>query len=390
MRNIFLVGLVAVVAACASHRPASPSSSTARPVRSMADHSRHVCSLGSARLSTARLVDCYDISVKNTPRVNAQLKVYQGEKRRTLKRRLASVAQHLSMMRRELALAGVPSDLAYLPLGLSAEDGRAGLWALDLKTARRYDGATDGWVDPRLDPEMATQIAARYLAALQKSLGDSTLVAAAYRPGSEVVRTATRRAGSNDYWKIGGYLPKAARNDVPRFLATAIIAKHPQRFGMEKLRYQASLRYDLLTVADATSLDELAELAGVSPGTLAALNPALIHGCTPPMKQWDVRVPEGTATKVRDAFFSRPRKFTCQKHVVQKGETLTGLAKLHGMGMTSLQAMNRLRPRQKLAVGQTIAIRTAWKPRSAKAKDFKRQNLPEAFVPDESETETLW
>ena len=102
-------------------------------------------------------------------------------------------------------------------------------------TSRRYGLKTDFWVDERRDPEKATVAAAKYLRDLRERFhGDWYLAWAGYNAGEGKVDRAIRKEKTTDFWRMmgkGRTLRAETKHYVPKLIAAALIAKHPERFG---------------------------------------------------------------------------------------------------------------------------------------------------------------
>jgi soluble lytic murein transglycosylase-like protein len=225
---------------------------------------------------------------------------HREETRRALQR-----MRHLEpVIRAALAREGIPRDLLYLALvessfrpAATSRVGAAGVWQFMPGTARGYGLEVGPWVDERRDPVRASYAAARHLRDLHEQLGGWHLAAAAYNCGSGCVRRALRLHGGGPgggelrYWRIRPYLPRETRDYVPKLLAAARIARDPEAFGFGGVDGDAPLAYREVVAPGGTSLERVARWAGAPESVVAALNPHLVRGQTPPGRRWPVRVP---------------------------------------------------------------------------------------------------
>lgn len=220
-------------------------------------------------------------------------------------RRALGRMRHLEpVIRTALARERIPRDLLYLALvessfrpAATSRVGAAGVWQFMPGTARGYGLEVGTWVDERRDPVRASHAAARHLRDLHEQLGGWHLAAAAYNCGSGCVRRALRLHGGGPgggelrYWRIRHYLPRETRDYVPKLLAAARIARDPEAFGFGGVGGDAPLAYREVVAPGGTSLERVARWAGVPASAIAALNPHLVRGETPPGRRWRVRVP---------------------------------------------------------------------------------------------------
>jgi membrane-bound lytic murein transglycosylase D len=162
------------------------------------------------------------------------------------------------------------------------------MWQFMRGTGKGYGLRVDTWVDERRDPVRATEAAARHLRELRERFGSLYLAAAAYNAGAgKVSRSlgklepadeleAAEDTGDANFFRLADshLLSRETRDYVPKLIAAALIAKQPARYGITTGSVQP-FAYDSLLVADATGLDVVANLAGVTLG--ASPHPRALH-----------------------------------------------------------------------------------------------------------------
>jgi membrane-bound lytic murein transglycosylase D len=308
----------------------------------------------------------WDIPIEYNTAVDHWLDYYQSRGRRTIQVHLGRAGRYEETLRAILREHGLPQDLVYLSLIESGYNPNAysrahavGLWQFLASTARRYGLRVTYWIDERRDPVLATHAAAAYLKDLYEEFGSWYLAAAAYNGGSSRVRRAIRRTGSRDFWTLArrGYLPSETRNYVPKFIAAALIAKQPDRYGLT-VAAVPPMSYDLGQVPDATSLEVIAEAAGVEVAEIKALNPQLIRGVTPPGERYYVRLPprSGDRFAANYARIQTEARAGSIQHTIRSGDTLSRLATAYGSDLSAIRSANpSVRP-ERLQVGQRLYI----------------------------------
>lgn len=249
----------------------------------------------------------YDIPIEINSQVVKAIRRFQSpDQRPTFVRWVSRSHRWAPRFRAILREQGVPGDLVYLAMvesGFSPHAqspvGAVGPWQLLAATARQLGLRHDRWVDERRDPEKAARAAARFLRSLHARTGDWPLAWAAYNAGPTRVARAMRR-GLAGFWEMERRraLPGETRGYVPRILAAAIIARHPEAFGFaaDELAPEAWVDYEWVLVARTTPLARLAAAAGVTPRLLRELNPELRRARTPP-RPYLLKIPRASAAR---------------------------------------------------------------------------------------------
>ncbi|MSR22745.1 MAG: LysM peptidoglycan-binding domain-containing protein [Gemmatimonadetes bacterium] len=284
---------------------------------------------------------------------------------------LKRMGTYAPLVDEELATRGLPASLRYLPIVESgyfpravSRVGATGLWQLMGPTARDLGLAVGSIVDDRRDPFAATVAALDYLEMLHRDLGSWFLALAAYNVGPGRVREVLTRAGrrgaepsDEDFLAIRGSLPAETREFVPRFFAAAKVAQDPVRFGFLPIQLLA-LDFDEVVVPDATSMDVVAQAAGVTEAEVIDLNPQYLRGFTPIGARRTVRLPVGTGAAFEVAYAMIPpeERLSYFEHVVARGETFSHIAVRYGVPLSELVETNRSVDPRRLQIGMRIVI----------------------------------
>ncbi|MCF8034511.1 MAG: LysM peptidoglycan-binding domain-containing protein [Desulfarculaceae bacterium] len=337
----------------------------------------------------------YDIPIVINSRVEYFIDYFQTRVPKRFKVWLSRSGRYLPMMRAILKEHGLPEDLVYLALiesGFSCQAySRAhavGPWQFIRATGRRYGLKINYWVDERRDPVKSTHAAASYLKDLHAEFGSWYLAAAAYNAGENKIRRALKRYKADNFWSISQgrryYLKRETRQYVPKMIAAAIIAKEPAKYGFTNIVYEAPMAYDVVEVHPGTSLGVAAKLAGINSRQLNYLNPELRRWAVPPTgKEYSLRIPPGRKASFEIAYAKLPvpqRKARIGAITVKvhRGDTLGRIARVHGVSLGDLMAMNpRLNPRR-LRIGQKVVVppkggRAAYRTASRKSSRSTRR-----------------
>ena len=320
-----------------------------------------------AGISEDELRAKYDIPVELNDAVVAYIRFFQTDGRVHFTKWLGRSTRFMPMMRGLLEKQGLPLDLVYLSM---IESGfstyaysfakAAGLWQFVVGTSRRYGLHTDFWVDERRDPIKATIAAARYLKELKERFhGDWYLAWAGYNAGEGKVDRAIRRESTRDFWRMmskGRTLRAETKHYVPKLIAAALIAKHPERFGF-KVDYAEPWEADEFYIADATDLHVIAKTAGITIDEVRDLNPELRRFCTPP-GGWTIRLPKGKkeAFVVEFEKLDAGERLSFTEHKVERGEPLSKIARAYGVSEGAILRTNGLKSYRQVKVGRVLVI----------------------------------
>ena len=310
----------------------------------------------------------HDIPIPQNDRVLAYVELFQGRLRDYIQESLTRGTKYLPMIQGIFKEAGLPLDLAYIPViesgfktnALSRASAK-GPWQFMRATASEQGLKTDWYVDERSDPEKATVAAAKYLKVLHNMFdGDWHLVLAAYNGGLGRVQRAMRRAGEDDFWSLSGnsrYLPRETREYVPLILAAIIVAKNPSQYGFD-ITAEEPMAYETVTVPKAIDLRRVAEWTGRSIDEIQALNPELRRWTTPLKTEYELKVPQGTAETftTRLASASPHDLVALTWYTVKKGESLATIARKLRVSRVDLAEANHLSTRSRVRVGQALVV----------------------------------
>ncbi|HSF54911.1 MAG TPA: transglycosylase SLT domain-containing protein [Algoriphagus sp.] len=286
----------------------------------------------------------------------------------------------------------IPSEIEYLSIVESGLDpqiksrvGAMGLWQFMPATGKMYGMNVNPDVDDRMDPELSTDAAAKYLKSLYRMFGDWEVAMAAYNCGPGNVRKAIRRSGGKKtFWEIYNYLPKETRSYVPQFQAFLYVLNNLEEhnFNLEEPTYP--IEYEKIRFERAFSLDKLSELTAICLSDLEKLNPSVKNRKIPVSnRSMEVKIPKSRALFLKEnlawigdslgnqstlllASNDSPVIVPVEKAVnssnsarisyrVKSGDVLGSIASKHGVSVTQVKEWNNLRSNL-IKVGQTLYI----------------------------------
>ncbi len=273
---------------------------------------------------------------------------------------------------------GMPIELAILPHvessfhpGAYSSAAATGMWQFVRSTAQRFM-RVDYIVDERLDPYTATFGAMELLEFNHNALGTWPLALTAYNHGANGIARAVRDVGSNDIGRIideykGPRFGFASRNFYPQFLAALQVDRnYKEYFGDIKLDSHPGFYEE--EMESFVSAEDLARSLNVSVADLQRDNPAL----QPAVWSGTKRIPKGYAIKVRRdelpsgnllaSLNSLPltslysEQIPDLSYVVRQGDSLSVIAERYNTTISELVAINQLRDRNTIRIGQQILL----------------------------------
>ncbi|HVO95058.1 MAG TPA: transglycosylase SLT domain-containing protein [Terriglobales bacterium] len=308
--------------------------------------------------------------VVNNPKVRHFIKYYSTTARRSFQELLARSGKYLPMISKVLSQEGLPEEFAYLALLESnfivttiSPSGAVGLWQFVPTTARQYGLRIDEWVDERRDPVKSTRAAAAYLKDLHQYFGRWYVTTAAYNAGQGAIDRAMQSSGAKDFWSLSekARLTDETRNFVPKFVAIALIASEPEKYGLGSILYAAPLDYEEVELPRPMKLESIAELADSDTSTIQELNPALLRSTTPPAERpFRINLPVGRSTVYLARLNERVKEKESDAsqvvtYEVRRGDTLFSIARYFGQEVRALMEFNGLTT-ARLSIGQKLRI----------------------------------
>ena len=301
------------------------------------------------------------------PRVRQFISQYSISQKNYFETLLARSGRYMPIIAKVLSEEGLPEELAYLALlesefqvDTTSSAGAVGLWQFVPSTARQYGLRIDDWIDERRDPVKSTKAAAAYLKDLHRYYGRWYLVTAAYNAGPAIIDKALQTSRASDFWGIKekAQLSQETRNFVPKFVAIALIATNPKKYGFNHLRYDEPLEFDEVEAEGLLKFNAAAEMAEADATLIKELNPALLRNVTPP-RGYRLRVPVGKGLVFAKAGeYQRSKEIEPVRvvtHEVKRGDTLASIAARYGQAVSALMELNGLTS-ARLQIGQKLRV----------------------------------
>ena len=318
--------------------------------------------------------------------VRRYIEVYTVKKRQQVEYMLGIGKYYFPVFENALDAARLPLELKYLPVIESALNpmafsraGASGLWQFIYTTGTVYGLQGNSLIDDRRDPIKATEAAVKYLNDLYAIYNDWILVIAAYNCGpGNVNKAISRSGGKRDYWAIYSYLPAETRGYVPAFIAATYTMSYYEKHHLCPANVEIPAS-DTLIVHDRIHLIQIAEVLNVDLAVLQSLNPQyrrdVIPGnglpytlCLPQkyINDFINRKDEICAYKTEELNTNRlvvePEIHPYYRakggavYKVKPGDTLSGIARKHGVNVAQIKKRNNLRSNT-LQIGQSLRLR---------------------------------
>lgn len=328
-----------------------------------------------ANFDVAAVKDRYDIPVEMQPLVVQYIGFFQHSGRKWFRRWMSRSTRYIPLMQPILESQGLPRDLVYLSMIESGFNTQAKSWAAAVGpwqfiagTAKDFDLRNDFWVDERRDPVKSTYAAARFLGQLHDDLGHWYLAWAGYNTGGNRVRRMIDKNKTDDFWQLAdgrkGFA-KETKHYVPKLIACALVAKHPEAFGFSQSEfdYLQPLVFDEVKLTSQVDVDVLARAANITLEEFAEYNPEVKRWCTPPATEAEpyvIRIPRASAAVFAENFarYTPGERLNYVFHKVAKGDTLSAIALLHHSAPEAILRMNGLKSAKSLRVNSELIIPT--------------------------------
>jgi len=361
------------------------------------------------QLDEAEPLDDADVKPYHIPMilnnsVENHLEYFKTRGREHFQRWLDRSARYIPMMHQIMREKNLPEDLVYVAMIESGFNPYAiswakavGPWQFMPATGKMYGLKIDWWIDERKDPIKSTHAAAEHLKDLHNLFGSWPLALASYNAGAGKVQRAVLRTRSEDFWdiKASRYIRRETKNYVPKYMAATMISKNPEAYGFTVPEKAAPYEFDEVEISESTDLRLIARCAECTYEEVKELNPELKRWITPPqMTNYVLRLPKGTKMAFLSNMAAVPadQKIRWERHLVRKGDTLSGIAKEYNSTPEAIREVNALQG-MRLATGKHLIVPVD--------VDGKHHDVPYMNRPDNSNKkqqilyrvkrgETLW
>lgn len=301
-------------------------------------------------------------------RENIRLQIGQKDR---FKQGVIRSGKYISQIKTIFRHYGLPAELAYLPHVESSfnphaksKAGAAGLWQFTRATGKDYMRINQ-LIDERLDPFLATHAAAKLLKENYSRLETWPLALTAYNYGRSGMLRAVKEQKNypsifSNYRK--GHFKFASRNFYSEFLAATKVAR---KLGRDrKLLPDRPEATKTLRLEGYASSQNLQSFFRVSKQDFARLNPALkkplLDGTKLIPEGYLLRLPATKQVRLRLSQWKKSmyaaRQLPDTLYTVQKGDTLSTIAKRYRTTTHKLKTLNNLNRHSIIKIGQKLAL----------------------------------
>ena len=273
---------------------------------------------------------------------------------------LYHIAVQVEQRNMPMEIALLPAiESAYKPHAISSAKA-VGLWQFIPATGRHYGLKQNWWYDGRKDIFSSTRSALDYLEKLHRDFdGDWALALASYNAGEGTVSRAikkNRQAGKPAHY-TALQLRSETRRYVPKLIALSKIIKNPEKYGLEIASIPNKPYFDVIRLNSQVDLGIVADAANIPVEELEKLNPGFKRWATDPAGPHRLLVASSKSEVVADAIAGIPqhKRVRWAHYKVRKGDSLSVIARRHGISVASLKDTNKLTS-NRIKVNQDLLI----------------------------------
>ena len=315
-----------------------------------------------------RLLDSQTLLIPNHKKTVQEALAWNKRYPNHLPEVLGNAAPFLDIIYDCIKEKNMPPELLFLPVVESAYDPyafsayhAAGIWQIIPATATRLGVTQNWWYDGRRDILDSTNAALDYLSFLANRYnGDWLLAVAAYNSGEGSVdraRALNRKRGLNtDFWSL--QLPQQTKLYVPRWLATVQLIRELVSQGkLDSLPELPSDSLQKVYLEKQMDLSLLAKHAQIPLRKLYEYNPGYNHLLTTHDYNHHILLPCSNVEYLNTilAELEEHAYVRWEKHHIQAGETLSGIAAQYDMTTSALKTINHMSS-DFIQAGQTLSI----------------------------------
>lgn len=281
----------------------------------------------------------------------------------------------IPIIRNMIAQEGLPQEFLFLAMVesefiINAKSSKkaSGIWQFMPGTAKGLGLEINDYIDERQDPIKSTQAAITYLKKLYDLTGEWYLAMMAYNCGYTRLQKAIEEAGGDSSLQTlldedKKYLPPETRNYIRKIVAMSLVFNDADFLKNNNSEYLlnrgATDTLAILKLKSGVPLGIIAQSAGMSLKELRSYNMHFKYAFLPPgssNKEYNVYLPYEKLARFKQHF---DQNYTPNSafilHKVQKGDTLSSIARQYKTNVNELKRVNGLKS-TRLSINQKIVI----------------------------------
>ena len=281
----------------------------------------------------------------------------------------------IPIIRNMIAQEGLPQEFLFLAMVesefiINAKSSKkaSGIWQFMPGTAKGLGLEINDYIDERQDPIKSTQAAITYLKKLYDLTGEWYLAMMAYNCGYTRLQKAIEEAGGDSSLQTlldedKKYLPPETRNYIRKIVAMSLVFNDADFLKNNNSEYLlnrgATDTLAILKLKSGLPLGIIAQSAGMSLKELRSYNMHFKYAFLPPGssdKEYNVYLPYEKLARFKQHF---DQNYTPNSafilHKVQKGDTLSSIARQYKTNVNELKRVNGLKS-TRLSINQKIVI----------------------------------
>lgn len=281
----------------------------------------------------------------------------------------------IPIIRNMIAQEGLPQEFLFLAMVesefiINAKSSKkaSGIWQFMPATAKGLGLEINEYIDERQDPIKSTQAAITYLKQLYNLTGEWYLAMMAYNCGYTRLQKAIENAGGDSSLQTlldeeKKYLPPETRNYIRKIVAMSLVFNDADFLKNNNSEYLlnrgATDTLAILKLKSGVPLGLIASSAGMSLNELRSYNAHFKYAFLPPgssTKEYNVYLPYEKLARFKQHFDTNYKPNSAFiLHKVQKGDTLSSIARQYKTSINELKRINGLK-NSHLSINQKIVI----------------------------------
>ena len=281
----------------------------------------------------------------------------------------------IPIIRSMIAQEGLPQEFLFLAMVesefiINAKSSKkaSGIWQFMPATAKGLGLEINDYIDERQDPIKSTQAAITYLKQLYNLTGEWYLAMMAYNCGYARLQKAIEEAGGDSSLQTlldedKKYLPPETRNYIRKIVAMSLVFNDADFLKSNDSEYLlnrgATDTLAILKLKSGVPLGIIAQSAGMSLNELRSYNMHFKYAFLPPGagdKEYNVYLPYEKLARFKQHFDANYQPNSAfMMHKVQKGDTLSSIARQYKTSINELKRVNGLST-TRLSINQKLII----------------------------------